>query len=70
VSKDSRDDAFARDILQGVPAIAEYLGQPEKLIYYRLQQGHIPATKLGSTWATTKSRLQRLYNGEDSASQK
>ena len=43
----------AEDLLRGVPAIAEYIGETERLI---------PVGKLGATWIASKTKLRRHYD--------
>ena len=57
--------SLATDILRGVPEIAAFIGLNERQTYHGLQSGHIPAIKEGASWVTTKTRLQRHYNGQD-----
>jgi hypothetical protein len=59
-SPDASD--LAADILRGAQAIGRFIGLPERQTFHGLQQGHIPATKEGRVWVTTKSRLRRHYN--------
>ena len=51
------------DLLVGASAIAGFLGWPERAVFYHLQRQQIPATKRGSTWISSKSRLQQHYCG-------
>jgi excisionase family DNA binding protein len=47
--------SLADDLLDGVPAIAAYLGLSERRTYYLLESGQLPAFKIGSKWAGRKS---------------
>ena len=57
-------DSLATDILRGAEAIARYVGLDVRQCFYRLEQGDLPAVKEGAVWVTTKSRLRKHYNGE------
>lgn len=47
-------------LLIGVSAISEKLGTGEKTTYRLLQDGEIPARKLGGQWSTTVEALERF----------
>jgi hypothetical protein len=51
--------SLADDLLDGVPAIAAYLGVDERRAYYLVQSKQIPAFKLGSKWTARKSSINR-----------
>ena len=53
----NQSDDLASDILRGCPAIAEYIGLPERQTFYILQRKLLPAWKEGKFWVSTKSRL-------------
>jgi hypothetical protein len=55
---------LADDLLFGAQAIADELGIDVRKAFYGLARGHIPGTKCGATWTSTKSRLRRHFNGE------
>jgi hypothetical protein len=61
-SETTVETPFAEDILKGAVAIGAYLDQDPRSTFYHLQQGNIPATKLGRVWITTKSRLRKHFN--------
>jgi hypothetical protein len=52
----------AEDLLRGVPAIAEYIGETERKTYYQCEKGLIPVGKLGATWIASKTKLRRHYD--------
>ena len=58
------DIKLADDILRGAKAIGDFLGLNERDAFDKLLKGYLPATKEGSIWVSTKSRLMRHY-GED-----
>jgi hypothetical protein len=53
---------LAEDLLKGASAIGAYLNLDTRSTFYHLQQGNIPATKLGRVWLSTKSRLRKHFN--------
>jgi len=57
-------ELLANDLLRGAAKIGAFIGLGLRETFYGLQEGHIPATKEGKTWVTTKSRLRRHYNEE------
>ena len=54
---------LASDILWGAQAIAREINREVQITYYMLQRGQIPATKIGETWTTTRTRLRDHFNG-------
>ena len=56
-----QSDNLADDILRGCPAIAEYIGLPERQTFYVLQRKLLPAWKEGKFWVSTMSRLNHHY---------
>ncbi len=48
----------------GVAAIAAAANLTERQAYWALEQGHLPASKLGRRWFTTPRRLRALFAGE------
>jgi hypothetical protein len=52
------------DVLVGVQAIADYVGEPYKRVYYKLTQKHIPGWQIGQIWYSTKSKLRACYHGD------
>lgn len=55
---------LADDLLKGVPAIADYIGDNPRRIYYLLERSQIPAFKVGTIWHARKSQLDRHYSGD------
>jgi len=45
------------DYKHGAKAIAEYIGTSPRRAFYLLENGMIPATKLGATWVARASRI-------------
>ena len=57
--------------LRGAAAIAvaanvvDKNGKPDiPATYYKLEKGHLPASKEGGTWISTKRRLRSIASGE------
>ncbi len=53
------DQSLADDLLRGVPAIAEWRGDPERRTYYLLENRQIPGFKIGNIWHSRKSTQLR-----------
>ena len=56
-------DKLANDLLRGVPAIAEYLGESPRQTYALLETGRLPGFKMpnGRTWHARKTTLNEHY---------
>ena len=55
------NESLADDLLRGAKKIGAFIGLPIRETFYGLQEGHIPATKEGRTWVSSKSRLRKHY---------
>lgn len=55
---------LADDMLRGVRAIADELGETERQVYYALEKGNLPAFKRGKIWCARKSTLRRRLDSE------
>ena len=57
------DDRLANDLLRGVPAIAEYVGESQRQTYALLETGRLPGFKMpnGRTWHARKTTLIKHY---------
>jgi hypothetical protein len=53
--------AIPEDRLDGVAAIAEFIGEPPRRTNYLLERGILPAGKLGTRWVASKRRLTEHY---------
>ena len=53
---------LADDVLRGAQAIADAVNLPRRKVFHKLENGHIPATKEGGVWVTTRSQLINFYN--------
>jgi len=49
--------------LWGARAIAEFIGRTERQAFRLLEEGHIPAQKIGNAWVADKSRLRQALGG-------
>lgn len=61
MSKVQYEENLADDLLRGVPAIARFIGQPERITFYQAEKGHIPVGKVGGNWVASKSRLREFF---------
>lgn len=55
------EPSLADDIIRGVPAIADYTGEPLRRCRYMLYQGQLPAGQVGRTWIASKRVLREHY---------
>lgn len=54
------NEALATDLLDGVAAIAEFVGLPQRRVYYLAENGKLPLFKMGDRkWQGRKSTLRR-----------
>ena len=51
------------DLLTGAPAIAKYLGWPQRKIYYYAERRQLPIGRVGQTLIARKSELNRALSG-------
>jgi hypothetical protein len=58
-------ERLADDLLRGVPAIADFIGESPRQTYDLLEAGRVPGFKLGGgrIWYASKARLKRYYEG-------
>ncbi len=50
------------DEIMGVKEVAEYLKIKEQTVYKLLQQGKLPALKIGGQWKVKKSHLDKMFD--------
>lgn len=50
--------------IYGVDAISRALDLTKRQTYWVLEQGHLPASKIGRRWFTTTRRILAFLNGE------
>jgi hypothetical protein len=49
------------DVIWGVEAIARTIGRTQHQTYWQLEQGHLPARKIGRIWAASKRALRSHF---------
>jgi hypothetical protein len=57
------DERIGDDLLFGAQAIADEIGRPIRGVYHLLENGSLPAQKLGATWVASRSRLRAFFGG-------
>jgi hypothetical protein len=62
-SKGANNHSIADDILRGARAIGDYIGLPEKKVFYLAEQGHLPIGRIGATLIASKRVLREHYAG-------
>ena len=57
------DEKLANELLRGVPAIADYVGETPRQTYHLLETGQLPGFKMprGNVWHARKSTLNEHY---------
>jgi hypothetical protein len=50
------------DLLTGAAAIAEYIGWPERRVYYAADKGYLPVSHVGNLLVARKSELDRALS--------
>jgi hypothetical protein len=61
------DLTTASDTLEGVAAIAEFLGKSERRTHYLVENKRLPAFKLGGRWHMRKSTYQTFIERLEAA---
>jgi hypothetical protein len=51
----------------GARAIGEAMNLSEREAFWLLEKGHIPGTKIGRKWATTRRQLRALFESGNTA---
>ena len=51
----------ANDLVWGVKAIASEIGQSERMTYWRLENGQLPAGKNGNVWVASRQALRKFF---------
>jgi hypothetical protein len=64
---ESDSSAGASDLVWGAGAIAEVIGLPRAATYHKLEQGHLPARKVGAQWVASRKRLLAIADPADPA---
>jgi hypothetical protein len=62
-----KGDILSGDLLDGMPAIAGFIGCKERRGYYLAENQLIPVFKVGDKWAARKSSLSRHFTALESA---
>jgi hypothetical protein len=52
------------DLLWGASAIAAYIGVDQRRAFYVLEEGRIPAKRIGSRWVASCQKLREHFLGE------
>ena len=52
---------MSNDFLHGAKSIADFLDVPIRRAYYMLENGQIPAARIGDKWSARRSRLLEHY---------
>jgi len=57
------NERLADDLMRGVPAIADFIGERRRQTYDLLENGKLPGFKLpdGRIWHAFKSKIRRHY---------
>jgi hypothetical protein len=66
VPKNPSTESAGEDLdkpLWGAAAIGAEIGKTESQTFHLLEAGHLPASKVGRQWASTKRRLRGLFAG-------
>jgi excisionase family DNA binding protein len=58
---DLRPSPLGEDLLYGAAAIAEYLRISRRKVFYLLEQGRIPAGKLGREYVASRAALRTHF---------
>jgi hypothetical protein len=60
---------LADDLLDGCRAISRFTGLPEARLFYLMEQGYLPAFKLGVRWCARKSELRAALTSQRTSSE-
>ena len=60
-----KDDSFA--LIWGADRIAQELGLKPRQAFYMLENGKLPARKVGGRWVAERARLRAFFVGEGEA---
>jgi hypothetical protein len=55
------DDSLAGDLLHGAKAIADYLGIDTREVYWQVERGNIPVTRMGRLIISSKATLRSRF---------
>jgi hypothetical protein len=62
------DETLSTDLLHGAREIGDFIGVPERKIYYHVSQGHLPVTRLGDLIIASKTALRAHFQEKKSES--
>ena len=57
----SENISLSDDLLRGVRAIAEFIGEDERRVYYKCEKSLIPCGKEGNVYIASRRRLREHY---------
>ena len=52
------------DLAWGAREIARLIGKTPRATFHLLEQGQIPARKVGAQWVASRKKLRELFEGE------
>jgi hypothetical protein len=58
---DQRDSVEDLDLLWGVRPIAKEIKRSDRQTYYMLENGRLPAQKVGSLWCASRKGLRKHF---------
>jgi hypothetical protein len=53
-----------KDVIWGAPSIAKEANMPLRRAYHMLEHGHLPATKVGSLWVSSRRAIRKKVSVE------
>lgn len=59
--------ALKDDMLSGMKAIADHIGETEMKTYFMVREGHVPAFQRGRRWFARKSEIDAAFRSTASA---
>jgi hypothetical protein len=54
---------LAEDLIWGAKPIAAEIGRSERQTFYLLENGQLPAQRIGGRWVASRSALRRHFGG-------
>src|SRR5262249_54900833 len=58
-------DGLSGDLIYGAKAIGDELNLSEDQVYYHVDKGRLPVSRLGSRLVASRARLRTFFTGED-----
>jgi hypothetical protein len=62
IFRECKMSELSKDLLRGVRAIAEEIGETERITNDHLARGLIPGAKFGKTWISSRTKLAKYYS--------